>query len=264
MKLMVNQILIIFKFYTFFFFFLIFKMDIYYLILTGNLSLIKKISIEEIKNSINNDNYLVKKKILRKLTPLHFCVLCYKIDILEDLLIRGFPIDILSDSWTSLHLASFLGYSEIIDILLFYKANSSIEDKYHNTPITISILENNFEVLDSLLIQNLSSEILTLPLQLSIQQNNLEIFKKLLISGANPNLKSISGKSPIEYINPITQIEFKELINITLPSLPNLNNIEKNKLELIDSNIKSLSQIIDNIPFFFKESEILIHNFQKI
>ncbi len=62
---------------------------------------------------------------------IHYVILIGKVDMFHFFLESGFDIEAkCTYSWTPLHLASFLGLKDFIDILLFYGADPNVVDDF--------------------------------------------------------------------------------------------------------------------------------------
>jgi len=229
-------------------------MDIREILICEDLGKIRIIDSQELDDVCFSDEiYTFKKKTLRNIGLLHFSILSFKLDSIETLLTKGINANKYCDGWTPLHLASFLGYSEIVDLLLFHEADPHLLDKYKMSAISIAINEGFIDVVDSLLVCRYEPSELSLPLQIAIQAGKPLIVEKLLQSGADPELPSINGKTPISFIDEEKQKDILDLIS-------SFKKVEyQNRLQCFDGSIKSLSQMMIQIPIRYnhKETEIV-------
>lgn len=85
------------------------------------------------------------------ITPLHDAVLCNKTEVIRILIDSGADLEAKrnSDGFTPLHIAADLGKKDNIGLLILGGARLDSQDNDGNTPLSLSVYEENRELLSS-------------------------------------------------------------------------------------------------------------------
>lgn len=108
----------------------------------------------------------------------------------------------------------------------------------------MAIINNNVEIVKSLLRSGAKVDDSPYPLHCAIQQDNLEIVKLLLLFGADPNLQTRSGQSAFDIVTP-SQKRIKEAL---LKIKKENKNEVKQKIEIFQPPVLTLSDLLDRLP----------------
>ena len=163
-------------------------------------------------------------------TPLHRAVFYNKLDSANELLAYAktdkearLPETAIINNWymygvTPLILASYLGYTDIVESLIKYKANTKARDNVDGTmPIHIAAANGHIEITELLLLKDKKlSRALdnygSSPLHWASMSNNPEIVAILLENGADANIEDGNGIKAIDYAKNISKN--KEIIDM--------------------------------------------------
>ncbi|KAL9090503.1 MAG: hypothetical protein Q9165_005264 [Trypethelium subeluteriae] len=114
------------------------------------------------------------------------------------------------DGWTPTHWAARRGASGSLSILLQHSANPLLADEIENrTALHFAALSNSVPCLQILLAHRYHGSVLNInardaydctPLRCAAEENATAAVAYLLASGADPNIPSITGDSPISYV----------------------------------------------------------------
>ena len=188
----------------------------------------------------NGDTNTIKSLIMSKInvnivddegyTPLHRAVFYEQLDSVNELLAYAktdkearLPETAIINDWymygvTPLILASYLGYTDIVETLIKYKANTKARDNVDGTmPIHIAAANGHTEITKLLLLKDkkLSRALdnyRSSPLHWASMSNNPEIVEILLENGADANIEDINGIKAIDYAKNISKN--KEIIDM--------------------------------------------------
>ena len=72
----------------------------------------------------------MKSKTLIDPPLLHYVLFQRKVDMFHYLLVSNFDKNVRCSDWTPLHLATYLGLKEFVDMLIFFGASLNEEDNY--------------------------------------------------------------------------------------------------------------------------------------
>lgn len=181
---------------------------------SGDTESIKELILAQVDvNVVDSEGY----------TPLHRAVIYNKLESVNELLAYAktdkearLPESAVIDEWylygvTPLILASYLGYTDIAESLIRYKANIKARDSVDGTmPIHIATANGHIEIAkllildDKKLVQALDNHNNT-PLHWASMSDQPSIVALLIQNGANINAEDISGIKPIDYARSISK-----------------------------------------------------------
>lgn len=122
------------------------------------------------------------------------------VNIVEVLLKRGcLPED---RSCNALDVAVISGFHEIIKTLILNNFPCHGRNKFGETLLHVAVCANNGYLIDLLTERNCDLNELTrgwAPIHVAVQRRNTDALKGLLRNGADPDVKNISGHSPIDF-----------------------------------------------------------------
>jgi ankyrin repeat protein len=123
------------------------------------------------------------------------------------------PNALLPDDWTPLHLATFLGLLDFVELLIFFKAKIDLPDKLGVTPIHIAISADDIDIVHCLLRSGSNVKTSPIALNLAVGRGNLEIVTALLKYGANPEMKNRAGKTSFDLLQKPEQKEIEDAMH---------------------------------------------------
>ena len=226
------------------------------LIESGNIPLLKQIYSKDSLADYHIEGFFqVKNHSFNSMSLLQYTILHQKLDVASYLLSCSVPVNEVSSGWTALHLATYLGLHDFIDLLLFYGANPQYmsEKSSNETPLYIAILQNDVKAVHSMLrvIGTLSQPSL---LQLAIRVGNPEIIK-LLILYEDPKTVDNSRKAALQVLRLPEQKEIEIILKTTtpLPYLPSSTFL--NKFNCFEKPISSLADLLSQVEVPETEEE---------
>lgn len=229
---------------------------LYFAIYTRNIDMIKLVL------SYNTDPTI---RLNNGETILHLATNLQEIQIIKLLLNKDYDIDINAQDYelnfTCLHYAINLSNIEIVLLLLNNDININIQDINGNTAIHYSILDNNYEIFDTLMKTkkvnvnlwnidgNLPLHLVFILLNLENVEKNLPAIKKYidsLIEITNLNIPNNNGNTCFHYICKYNLWQLFK--NILKTKKLDINIINNNKIKPIDYiKKKDMDQFIDLI-----------------
>ena len=226
-------------------------------IIYGTLDDVKQFPINQLKTHIFSSTYTVCHRTYKKITPLFLAVLSHRVEITQYMLEHNFPVNSLVNGTTVLHLACFLNYSDIVELLLFYGANPLVIDENLMDPLSVAVTYGYNDIIDILLHYDYSPQGLSLSLQIAIFNNNIELVNTLMLHGADPNLENVSKKKPID----VVKKEQVEITNILLNCKPYPKIGKENTQERMQffKEGDSLSTLVEDMSYNFKAKEVTLH-----
>ena len=231
---------------------------------SGNISLLKQIYSKDSLTHYHIDGFFqVKNHSFDSMSLLQYTILRQKLDVASFLLSCSVPINEVYSGWTALHLASYLGLHDFVDLLLFYGANPILtsEKTTNETPLYIAIRQNDVKSVHSML-RALGTVSQPSLLHLAIRVGNPEIVKLLVLYGANPNQEDSSGKTSFQILQLPQQSEIEKILKNTRPLPFSPTNPDFDRFILFDTPINSLADLLAqvdvpeveeekiNIPFY--------------
>ena len=183
---------------------------------------------------------------------IHYSIIKNRIDLLQFFLSSGFDIEIPVNNWTPLILAVQLSNLTAVEMLLFYKAQVDVTNAYsifyfffHQTPLIIAIMNNDVDIVLSLLRAGASINESPYSLHCAVQQGNLEIIKLLMMFGADPNLKTPSGKTAFDLLKSEQDTIKSALTEIQKAKIP---HPLAPKINMIRPPVSSFNALLDIFP----------------
>lgn len=195
-------------------------------------------------------NYSVKGVDLPDITLLHQAILYRKPVFVEYFLAHNFPPDKSAalSQLTPLKLAIFLGYEEIVELLIFYKADINLIDNYGVTPLEYAVSQKREDIVEILLRSSIPIKDFVRPLHAAITTNQINIVKMLIIAGADPKEKAITGKSAFDIVKK-EQVDIKNVLNQTCEELKKeLSPFASNDESDFNPETKTLNELLGLAP----------------
>lgn len=101
---------------------------------------------------------------------------------------------------SALHLASWFGHLQLVQILLDYKAEINLQENEGHTPLHLACWFGYIKICELLVKKNASLDALDhfgrTPLHFAVQHNRIDVVEFLLKSGATFDIKDCNGKTP--------------------------------------------------------------------
>lgn len=125
-------------------------------------------------------------------------------------------------SFTILHLCCGKGYLEATRVLVEAGANIKSRDAWAMTPLVHSIISQHFDIVEYLLSEcpravNLTDKFDKPPLHFAIESDNVDIFNLLINRGADINLSTMHGITPLMFACTTPKLSNrKEMVSILL------------------------------------------------
>ena len=151
------------------------------------------------------------------------------------------------EGMTALHIAVFLQLRDMVQLLLFYRANVNVCDKFGRSPLLYAIENRDLEIGECLLACGPLDDGAE-ALHLAIFTEQLEFVKLLLRHGIKPEEKSRSGKNAFEILKLPRQKEFED-------ALRNTKCESSASSEIVSPEVKSLAELIERIPSSMQNGE---------
>lgn len=108
----------------------------------------------------------------------------------------------------------------------------------------MAILNNDIEIVKSLLRAGAKVDDSPYPLHCAIQQDSFEIVKLLLLFGADPYLQTRNGQCAFDIVAP-----FQKRIKEALKAIKKSNqDATKQKIEIFQPPVSTLSDLLDRLP----------------
>jgi ankyrin repeat protein len=146
--------------------------------------------------------------------------------------------------WTPLHLATFLGLVDFVEMLLFFKAKVDVPDRLGVTPIHLAIQAGDIEIVQCLLRAGSNVKSSPIALNLAVGYGNIEIVTLLLKYGANPELKNRAGKTSFDLLQRPEQKDIEEIMRT-------IKEVERPRVKApaqIAPGVKTFGDLFDRMP----------------
>lgn len=188
----------------------------------------------------------MKGKTFARVSLLHYSIMVMKIEVMHYFLMAGAdPNVLLSNEWTSLHLAAFLGLTDFIELLIFFSAKIDLSDRYGMSPIHVAIQAGEVAAVQSLLRGGANITNSPVALNLAVACGDYAIVKLLMQFGADPEKKNRAGKTTFELLEKPEQNEIEEVLRTVRP-------FDRSKGAVIpqitNPPVTTFSDMIDRLP----------------
>ncbi|EAX94160.1 ankyrin repeat protein, putative [Trichomonas vaginalis G3] len=215
-------------------------------------------SIEQLKDHRSSSVFYVLNRAFKEMSPLLIAILAHRLDIIQYLLENKYPVNSYVGGTYALHVACFLNYPDVVDLLLFYGASPILVDDRNLDPLSIAVTYEYIDIIESLLYTGYDPKYLALPLFIAITNNNIDIVGTLVLHGADANIEcSITKKKPIDIIKS-SQVEITNIIQNVKP-LPKADLSKKARLDFITPSCQALNSLVEDISYSFKPKDITLH-----
>lgn len=149
-------------------------------------------------------------------TPLYIAVFQNDLNNSKLLLSNGASTDIPVSEGSLLHIACNKYNTDLVNLLLEYKAPLNKTNNKGNTPIMEAAINNQLDIayliLNSKPDVNIPNKKKWTPLHLAAWKGYKDFAQKLLASGANPNIKGEFGWTPLHYASRENNLDMARLL----------------------------------------------------
>lgn len=177
------------------------------------------------------------------MSRLHQAVRDNNVDLVRQLItVEGENIDVNFnyDNRIPLHIASFYGYLEIVNLLISANADLNVKDKKHGlTALYIALQQGHVEIVKSLIAAgaNVKDILDKTPLHYASGIGFLEIVKVLItIEGIDINVKNSAGDTPLHYASGYGHPEIVKVLIFAGAEVNIKNNYGKTPLDIALEN----------------------------
>nr|KAI8750038.1 transient receptor potential cation channel subfamily A member 1-like [Biomphalaria glabrata] len=104
---------------------------------------------------------------------------------------------------TALHLAAHNGHSEVVDTLISFNADLSLQDRDGNTALHLAVISANAQIVSMLLQRGAYPKARNhrnmMAVHVAAELNNVEVIKTLLDNGVDPSWRGENGMTALHY-----------------------------------------------------------------
>lgn len=193
-----------------------------YLILAGDVFGIREVvNAATIKDMRIPGSYMARDRTFTNLPPLHFAILHQQVAVVHHFLSISISPDTKSwEGMTPLHLAVFLGLVEYVEVLLFFRADTRLLDKFGQSALSSAVVNGNVPIVRALLEAGAMDKDDPTALHLAIATEQLEIVSLIVSFGGNPQAKSKVGRTAFDLLRLPEQKSIEDVLRGEGPKDP--------------------------------------------
>jgi ankyrin repeat protein len=185
-------------------------------------------------------------------TPLYGASCSGNIEIARWLLNRGAKLNFWDDyyMWTPLHLAAFVGHTEMTRLLLYHKAdkNARTQNPEGEIPLHLASREGHLDIarlfLEHGVDVNVPDNHLSTPLHLASRDGQLEVARLLIENGANVDSRDSVGSTPLHLASRNGRINIARLLMENGASVDAKDNDGRTVFQVAQGQDKEIQKLL--------------------